>query len=76
MKKTLTVLCLAILVGCGFDTSTKDESGNRIDFGLQIKKVRGCDYVILRDRSNGSVSIFHAGDCLNPIHKIRPSENQ
>lgn len=68
MKKTLTICLLALaLAGC-YNTKG-DENGNVAEWGIQILKMRSCDYVIYKDNQRSSISMVHAGDCTNPIHR-------
>lgn len=39
----------------------------------EVIRVRGCEYVVIKDTLVKGVGLSHAGDCDNPIHAARDS---
>ena len=70
MKKLLIVFLLVGVVGC---SNGIDSDGRNVEYGIQVVKMGGCEYVLYVSRSNGSPALVHAGNCHNPEHS-RPNQ--
>ena len=80
MKKLLIGLALIIFACNGPAEQIIGKKGDPINnpFSpkLELHKIRGCDYIVALPHNYAVISIIHAEDCNNSIHKTNKNKKK
>lgn len=66
MRLLFVLIIVALSAGCSSEGIPPVDSKNDINYGIQVKDVNNCQYVIVKTYE--AVAMVHAGNCNNPTH--------